>query len=286
MDLRRSSLAELQPHRDWKKFALRDGGSVTLQPGGILMARIYERFALPPEFAGKIEGRSSFARLGLMVHCTGDFINPGWSGFMPLQLYNAGPFPLQIYPYIHICQLMVVQLSSTPSRTYGDEGLQSKYMNDDGGPSYWWRDRRVARLNEMMTRANLPLQITKDIVASVRFQDPDLLEHFENFVMRQPVGGVESADAILQKFSESEDRRRIIDRFGKCVFPLLAAASIGAVFAQPYGSLHFALWATSAASAVWWAFTWLWQPAEYLGARELREAQHEAQEIAAPSDAN
>jgi deoxycytidine triphosphate deaminase len=96
IDLGRSSIHELDPIRDWKRFEVNEGQFVTLKPGQTIMARVYERFRMPDDCAGKIEGRSSFARLGLAVHCTGDFINPGWEGYMPLQLSNVGPYPLRL----------------------------------------------------------------------------------------------------------------------------------------------------------------------------------------------
>ncbi len=80
------------------------------------MGRVYEKLHIPERYAGKIEGRSSFARLGLSIHATGDFINPGWSGFMPLQLYNAGEYPIVITPYLPLCQLMLIPLSGLPER--------------------------------------------------------------------------------------------------------------------------------------------------------------------------
>jgi deoxycytidine triphosphate deaminase len=280
LDLRRSFVEEIHPRRDWKRFDLRDGESVTLKPGGIIMARIYVRFAIPHDYAGKVEGRSSYARLGLMVHCTGDFINPGWRGYLPLQLYNAGPFPLRVYPYLSICQLMLIRLSSSPTHTYGDPELESKYMNDDGGPSYWWRERRVQRLQEQLTKANLSLKIVHDIVALVRFQDPDLLEHFERFVMRRKAGDLENAEAILDAFSMRENRRRVWDRIGKAMFPILLAALLASLFAK-FGTLHALLIAASALAAIWSLYSWFWQPATYLGTPELASARKERDEVAA-----
>lgn len=136
VDLRKSHIQEIDPRREWRRAALAEGQSITIWPGQVVMGRIYESFRVPDEFAGKIEGRSSYARIGLAIHCTGDFINPGWHGFMPLQLFNASPFPIRILPYLPICQLMLISLSSRPDRTYGDDELASKYINDDGGPSY------------------------------------------------------------------------------------------------------------------------------------------------------
>ncbi len=62
---------------------------------------------------------------------------------MPLQLYNAGEYPIVITPYLPLCQLMLIPLSGLPERSYGEPELESKYINDDGGPSLWWRDRLV-----------------------------------------------------------------------------------------------------------------------------------------------
>ena len=136
--------------RDWKKVKIAPGQKLTIRPGQTVMTRIYERFRMPNGCAGKIEGRSSFARLGLSIHCTGDFINPGWDGFMPLQLTNHGTLPIKIAPFFPICQLMVIRLSGTPDRTYGNETPRSKYINDDGGPSLWWRDGRIKELQERL----------------------------------------------------------------------------------------------------------------------------------------
>ena len=234
------------------------------------MGRIYERFVIPKEYAGKIEGRSSYARMGLMVHCTGDFINPGWSGYMPLQLYNAGPVPLQIYPYLSICQLMLVKLTSTPTRTYGDEELQSKYINDDGGPSYWWRERRVKQLQERMENANVALGIQRRVVELVRFEDPDLLEHFERYVLRRRPRDLQNADSLLDAFSAREDRRRLYDTVAKWAFPALFLALVGSAFARPYGLPHLVLLLATLGAGAWAGLAWFWHPATYLGRRELQ----------------
>src|SRR5205085_4347843 len=120
--------------------------SIVLKPSEMLLGRTYEIFTIPKDHAGKLEGRSSFARLGLAVHCSADFINPGYRGHMPLQLINFSRSSIRVFPLIPICQLILVRLSSTPTRVYGDRELSSKYMDDDGGPSYWWRDKRIKSL--------------------------------------------------------------------------------------------------------------------------------------------
>jgi deoxycytidine triphosphate deaminase len=119
IDIRHSRMHELAPLRDWKKLQLSRGSTLTIKPGQVVMARIYERFQIPPSCAGKVEGRSSYARLGLFAHCSGDFINPGWGGFMPLQLFNAGAYPIRITPFVSICQLKLVRLSSLAGHRSG-----------------------------------------------------------------------------------------------------------------------------------------------------------------------
>jgi deoxycytidine triphosphate deaminase len=272
IDLRRSHLQEIAPRRDWKKIELADGQSLTIPPGRVLLARIYERFSVPPAYAGKIEGRSSFARLGLSVHCTGDFINPGWAGFMPLQLYNASPFPIRILPYLPICQLMLVKLSSTPSHTYGDQQLRSKYVNDDGGPSYWWRDRRVKEIHQRLGQVQVPEQIQNEIIERVRFKDADLLDRFQRFVGTRPSGQVQNADEILEDFSKREDRRRWWDRAAALPFGLGAPTSLGSLFVMPFGLEHYIIWGVTAAGILPALYAANRRDAEYLGRRELVQA--------------
>jgi deoxycytidine triphosphate deaminase len=268
VDLRKSHVAEMDPRREWRRVELTDGESVTIWPGQVLMTRIYERFRIPDEYAGKIEGRSSYARIGLAIHCTGDFINPGWDGFMPLQLYNASPFPIKILPYLPICQLMIIRLSSVPERTYGDEDLASKYVNDDGGPSYWWRDRNVAKLHAQLGNANVPAAIQSELVDFVRFEDPELLERFEHFVARKRIGQVENADAVLDEFAQRETRRRWMDRAVGSPFLLGFAFSIG-LLTIPYESWHILVWVVTALASFGALYAVDRRDAAYLDTREL-----------------
>jgi deoxycytidine triphosphate deaminase len=217
-------MQDLDPRRDWRPVELQEGDALTIKPGEVLMGRVYERFAIPEAYAGKIEGRSSFARLGLFVHCTGDFNNPGWAGFMPLQLFNAGPYPVRITPFVSICQLKLVKLSSKPERTYGQADLASKYVNDDGGPSFWWRDRQVQSLQRRLGEVHAPTRLVQEIVEIVRFEDPELLARFQSFVRRQRVEQLENADVVLDRFSKRETWRRRIDRTSIGAFPVFLAA--------------------------------------------------------------
>jgi deoxycytidine triphosphate deaminase len=97
---------------------IEDGQEILINPGEILFGQIYEQMEIGDEFAARIEGRSRVARLGISVHCTGDYINPGFAGAMPLQIINHNHFPIMLYPYIGICQIIIYKLSDTPLVPY------------------------------------------------------------------------------------------------------------------------------------------------------------------------
>jgi dUTPase len=263
--------------RDWKRLELQEGDSLTLKPGQIVMGRIYERFRIPNGHAGKIEGRSSFARLGLAVHCTGDFINPGWEGFMPLQLYNAGPYPLRLTPYLDICQLLLVRLSDESARSYGDEELESKYINDDGGPSLWWRDDRVRALQRRLGEVHATERMQQQIIERVRWESPDVLERFQNYVRSRRIDDVENADNLLQGFADREDRTRLADRVALASPAIMLGALLGSLFAD-LAVWHLIVALLFVASMALAFKAYVRREGGYLGERELRSAESRPRE--------
>jgi deoxycytidine triphosphate deaminase len=98
IDLRHARVADLHPRRHWRKIVLSSGQSVRLKPGEMILARTFEQFTIPRGYSGKLEGRSSFARLGISIHCSADFINPGYRGHMPLQIVNNGKSAVILVP--------------------------------------------------------------------------------------------------------------------------------------------------------------------------------------------
>ena len=99
-------------------FLVERGNPIKLEPGSVLFGQIYEQIRIPDDVSGKIVGRSRFARMGLSVHATGDYINPEFEGAMPLQIINHNRIPIIIYPYLTICQLILVKLTSKPNIPY------------------------------------------------------------------------------------------------------------------------------------------------------------------------
>lgn len=275
IDLRRSKLLEVSPRHHWRRVELKPTESKTIQPGEILLGRTYERFTIPPTCAGKIEGRSSFARMGLSVHCTGGFINPGWRGHMPLQLVNLGPYPIKVFPYLPLSQLMLIRLTSTPERVYGDQEMQSKYMEDDGGPSYWWRDKRITHLQTLLEQSDVSLAIQNDVLKLIAVQEPEIFERFENFVDNRTIGNFENAETLLDIFSSAEDRKRVMDKLLRfaCAVPLMltGAYSLKLAFEPPHPLFHYIIWGAAVLSLLLAGWAIMRKDGEYLGDKELRK---------------
>ena len=113
------------------------GEPIIILPGEIIYGQIYEQMWIGDNYSARVEGRSRVARLGLTIHCTGSYINPGFCGAMPLQIVNMNPFPITIYPYIDICQLAIFQISDIPLIKYSDHSrILNPYFDETvAGPS-------------------------------------------------------------------------------------------------------------------------------------------------------
>ena len=90
---------------------------IVLLPGQIVLAHSFEYVRLPANIAGELEGRSSYARLGLEVHLTAGMIDPGFEGVITLELVNNGPNPIPLFPGVRIAQLRLVAVND-PARPY------------------------------------------------------------------------------------------------------------------------------------------------------------------------
>lgn len=112
-----------------------------LHPGEFILGSTIERVSLPNDIAAKIEGRSSLGRLGLIIHATAGYIDPGFSGNITLEISNISRLPIKLYPKVRIGQIAFLKMSSSVARPYGSKALGSKYQ-DQHGPtaSRVWQD--------------------------------------------------------------------------------------------------------------------------------------------------
>lgn len=102
-----------------------------LHPGELALAATFESITIPDNLVGWLDGRSSLARLGLMVHVTAHRIDPGWQGQIVLEIFNSGKLPLALRPGMDICAINFETLSSASEKPY-NKRLDAKYRNQTG----------------------------------------------------------------------------------------------------------------------------------------------------------
>ena len=100
-----------------------------LQPGQFILASTLEEVELPDDIGARIEGRSSWGRLGIIVHSTAGYIDPGFKGKITLEMSNIGMLPVLLYPGMRICQLSFEKLSSPAQKPYPQK-KDAKYFGD------------------------------------------------------------------------------------------------------------------------------------------------------------
>jgi dCTP deaminase len=103
-----------------------------IHPGEFLLGSTIEKITLPDDIAAKLEGRSSLGRLGLIIHATAGYVDPGFSGWLTFELSNLSRLPIRIYAGMKIAQICFFQMSSRVLHPYGSKKLGSKYQNQKG----------------------------------------------------------------------------------------------------------------------------------------------------------
>lgn len=116
-----TTLVEVQPDEPF-----------VLHPGEFVLGSTLEKFTLPAHLAGRLEGKSSLGRLGLLTHSTAGFIDPGFSGYITLELSNVANLPIILWPEMKVGQLALFRLSSPAEIPYGSGALGSKYQGQRG----------------------------------------------------------------------------------------------------------------------------------------------------------
>jgi dCTP deaminase len=117
--------------------------SFVIHPGEFCLGRTLEWVELPDDIVARIEGKSSLGRLGLIVHATAGFCDPGWQGTLTLELNNLTRVPIKLYPGLPIAQLSFMTLDRPALRPYGSPELGSHYQGQraatesryEGGPA-------------------------------------------------------------------------------------------------------------------------------------------------------
>jgi dCTP deaminase len=105
-----------------------DGEAFILHPGEFVLGSTLERVTLPDDLVARLEGKSSLGRLGLLIHSTAGYVDPGWKGNLTLELSNVANLPIALYFGMRIGQISFFRMSSPVERPYGSPELRSRYQ--------------------------------------------------------------------------------------------------------------------------------------------------------------
>ena len=118
-----------------------------LHPGEFVLGSTLERVSLPDDLVARLEGKSSLGRLGLLIHSTAGYVDPGWDGNLTLELSNVANLPITLYHGMKIGQISFQRMSSPVEIGYGDARIGSKYRGQrDPTASLYHRDFERGRV--------------------------------------------------------------------------------------------------------------------------------------------
>ena len=115
-----------------ERVEITDDVPFILHPGEFVLGTTFERVTLSNKIVARLEGKSSLGRIGLLIHSTAGFVDPGFAGYLTLELSNVANLPIKIYPEMKIGQISFYYLNSPSSETYGSEVYGSKYQDQEG----------------------------------------------------------------------------------------------------------------------------------------------------------
>jgi dCTP deaminase len=115
------------------------GEPFIMQPGDFALATTVENLELADDLLGRIEGRSSLGRLGIIVHGTASVFDPGWNGKPVMELGNLGALPVALYPGMRICAFTFEEVSSR---------VDVPYKNKKGNKYYGQKDPKASKLTQ------------------------------------------------------------------------------------------------------------------------------------------
>jgi len=122
-----------QPQEDLTELVeVQDGGAFILHPGEFVLGSTLERVAVADDMVGRLEGKSSLGRLGLLIHSTAGFVDAGWDGHLTLELSNVANLPIALYPAMKIGQISFLQMTTAAENPYGSNVTGSKYQGQRG----------------------------------------------------------------------------------------------------------------------------------------------------------
>ncbi len=114
-----------------ESFYIEEGEAFIIHPGEFALATTYETVKLPGDLVARVEGRSSMGRLGITMHVTAGYIDPGFQGKITLEISNIGKMPVALYTGQRVCQIVFETMTSPSEKPYGHPDRDSKYMGQE-----------------------------------------------------------------------------------------------------------------------------------------------------------
>ena len=134
-----------------RQIDIKPGEPFIIHPNELVLASTLERLSISDDLLGRLEGRSSLGRLGIIVHSTASIFHPGWDGTATMELGNLGVMPVALYPRMRVCMFTFEWMSSPVERPYGSG--KSKYQGQTGPlPSVVWEELEDELEEEQLSR--------------------------------------------------------------------------------------------------------------------------------------
>lgn len=115
-----------------KKIVVKNGEPLIVHPREFVLGTTAEWVELPNDLVARLEGKSSLGRIGLVIHSTAGYVDPGFAGQLTLEISNLANLPIAVYKGMKICQISFMQLSSPVQYPYGHPKLGSHYQDQKG----------------------------------------------------------------------------------------------------------------------------------------------------------
>jgi len=144
-----------------RQIVVKTGEPFIIHPHELVLASTLERLTISDDLLGRLEGRSSLGRLGIIVHSTASIFHPGWDGTATMELGNLGVMPVALYPRMRICMFTFERMSSPVDKPYGTG--KSKYQGQTGPlPSGVWEELDEELGEEALHKGVQPDLFAKD----------------------------------------------------------------------------------------------------------------------------
>lgn len=224
LDLEKAKEIKQNPDILYDRLELKSYEHITLNPGDIILTETLEEIELPNFLSAALKGRSSFARLGISIHCTGDYINPGYKGHMPIQIVNHSPISVKIYPYLKLAQLVFYGLSSQPDINYqsSPNTIYNSNNCDTEGLSLWFIDRDIEKLAYRISGKKFAQDTEDRLKNLINKSEKRVLKQIEEYLKRNKISDPEKIEAAIKQYENKDVKRdkkmRLVFWFFSIVF--------------------------------------------------------------------